>query len=80
MNVIDSSLLLDYLELGVLVIDEQGHILVWNRWLERYSGVKIGNAVGKKISEIFPEIIGSRIEYAIKSAIENKLASLLSPG
>lgn len=48
MNVIDSSLLLDYLELGVLVIDEQGHILVWNRWLERYSGVKIGNAVGKK--------------------------------
>ncbi len=80
MNVIDSSLLLDYLELGVLVIDEQGHILVWNRWLERYSGIKVGDAVGKKISEIFPEIIGSRIEYAIKSAIENKLASLLSPG
>lgn len=80
MSVIDPLLLLDYLEIGVLIIDEQGRILVWNRWLERYSGVKVDSAIGKQFSEIFPEVKGSRIEYAIKNAIENRLASLLSPG
>lgn len=80
MSVTDPLPILDYLELGVLVINEQGHVLIWNRWLERYSGVKVDDAVGRAFSEIFPEVRGSRIEHAIKSAIENKLASLLSPG
>lgn len=80
MRLIDPLLIIDYLELGVLVIDEQGRVLVWNRWLERYSKVGVNDAVGKQFSEIFPEVKGSRIENAIKSAIENKLASLLSPG
>ena len=78
-NVTAHDRLVDHLEIGVLVVDGERRVQVWNRWLERHSEIHSEEAVGHLLTELCPEVAGSRLDTAISGALNSRLASLLSP-
>jgi diguanylate cyclase len=52
----DLSQLVETLGQGVFVLDAEGHIAYWNRWLSLASGLEPERALGASIFELFPEL------------------------
>ena len=76
----DPLRLLDHLEIGVIVLDSQQRVRVWNRWLHTHGDFGLVEVLGRPLLECCPQLEGSRLLVAIESALEHRLASLLSPG
>jgi signal transduction histidine kinase len=49
--------------LGVVATDCDLRVVLWNRWMEKHSGVAAGTAVGRPIVELFPDLRSHGIEY-----------------
>ena len=64
--------------IGAIVVDQKMTIVVWNQWMERYSFITEAEALGKPLTEMFPDLQTGRLTNAIKSALVNRLPSLLS--
>lgn len=77
---LDYKQLLDHLEIGVLVVDDTGCVLFWNRWLEVHGDFAKADIEGQLLTTLCPEVASTRLEMAIQSALTQRLASLLSPG
>ncbi len=73
------SNILDQLETGIIVINEQGEVIHWNRWMSRRSGLSCEQVENQPLEAVFPEVHGSRLISAIKYALRDGLPSLLSP-
>jgi diguanylate cyclase (GGDEF)-like protein len=75
-----SETILDAMQAGVAVLDAQGGIVAWNKWLAARSGVKRDTALGLRLDVLFPEIAGTRLQGAIEQALARHLSSMLTPG
>lgn len=53
---VDYEQILDVLSQGVIVLDRELNVLMWNRWMEEHSSVSRKEVIGKKLTEIFPEL------------------------
>ncbi len=69
---------LDALDVGVIVLDREARIVVWNAWLEQSTGLSAVSAVGRVLYDIFPDIRGSRLERVVTDAFEVGSSSLLT--
>ncbi|MBT3921414.1 MAG: response regulator [Nitrospina sp.] len=49
-----SFLLLNHIPEGIFIIKQDGCVLVWNRCLENWSGIKGKKIIGEKITQFFP--------------------------
>jgi len=63
--------ILDHLNLGVLLVDNNHSVLVWNSWLERASGVPQEEAVGRPLGEICPCFQKDSFKEMLDNAIVN---------
>jgi diguanylate cyclase (GGDEF)-like protein len=72
--------LLDHLEVGIILLDENRRIGSWNTWMTRHSDIDSEAACGRLLTEVLPAVAGSRLEGAIESALSKRMASLISPG
>ena len=70
---------IDNLEVGVIIINTERRVVRWNNWLAARNCHSAEQADGKLLLELFPEIVGSRLEMAIDHAIRDRMPSLLSP-
>ena len=68
----DLAQILETIRLGVFVLEPDGRIAYWNRWLESASDIASEEALGKSIFELFPEVD--------KPAFRRNLKSVLSFG
>lgn len=57
---------IDAAEIGVIIVDAAGEIVVFNDWVSRTSGISVERALGEQIEAVFPEIAGSRICAGIR--------------
>lgn len=73
------SAVLDAVSGGVIVLDANGAVLVWNRWIAEFSGIPEDLAIGRPLFAIFPEIAANRLGTAITQALSHRLAGLVSP-
>lgn len=73
------SLVANAIPNGIVVLDADGCVEFWNKWMERHSGIPGGQAQGRRFGELFPEIAGSRLEAAIRTALAHRLAGIVSP-
>lgn len=62
--------ILDSSGFGFAVLDGQGCIKFWNKWLVSMSGVTVHEAMGRTIIELFPELSNSRLASAVTATIE----------
>ncbi|MDR3566000.1 MAG: diguanylate cyclase [Negativicutes bacterium] len=63
--------IVDGLNMGVLLIDPNHKVLVWNNWLERVSGVPKNEAIGQKIGEVCPRFNEHSLRGLLDAAILN---------
>jgi PAS domain S-box-containing protein len=74
----DFSQLFNNLNSGIIVLDMQGNVVCWNRWMDKHSSLKEKETVGKSFNKLFPELINQRIHQVIFSNIKTGLPATLS--
>lgn len=72
--------LLDALQIGVVLLDHQGRVLHWNRWFLAHLAETPGEPARRTLSEVFPELSGTRLEHCIDQALRFRLSAMLTPG
>ncbi|TAN47485.1 MAG: sensor domain-containing diguanylate cyclase [Methylococcaceae bacterium] len=66
------------IDAGLLAIDRDENIVLWNRWLERRSEYQELHIAGLPFAQAFPAMAGSRVHQAIQAALSQGLSSLVS--
>jgi len=57
------------IEVGILAVDREMRIVVWNRFLEAHSGQSAKDVVGRLLFDAFPELPRAWLERKIKGVI-----------
>ncbi len=65
-------------EIGLIVLDAEGKIRLWNNWMATTSQVSFDMVQGSTIDAVFPELAGSRVCHAIEEALQHRRPSFLS--
>jgi diguanylate cyclase (GGDEF)-like protein len=60
---------LNLVDCGIIVLDAQACIVVWNGWLVPRSGRGAARVQGNPLTEVFPTLRGSRVEAAVQAAL-----------
>jgi diguanylate cyclase (GGDEF)-like protein/PAS domain S-box-containing protein len=74
-----STRVLALARLGLMVLDANQRIVMWNQWLSSHSGMSAHRVLGSELFELFPELRGQRLEQAVQSAMQSKQPQQLSP-
>lgn len=69
---------LDLSENGLFLVDSERKIILWNEWMVQTSSLERVDVIGKTFSQVFPSLVGKRIESVINTALDMRTASLLS--
>src|SRR5471032_3285712 len=54
------------------------HVVLWNSWMVRHSGIEHAAAQGQDLFALYPALRGGRVESAVQQALHNHFPSLLS--
>ena len=71
--------LADAADVGMVVLDANSVILLWNKWIEDTSHIPRSGAIGKRLDDLFESISPTRLPMAIEQALRSGLSSYLSP-
>ena len=52
-----TDLILSEVDVGIMAVDKETKVLIWNRFLENYTGVQARGVVGKGLFETFPRLL-----------------------
>ncbi|MBV5320417.1 MAG: diguanylate cyclase [Sulfuricurvum sp.] len=63
------NILLDTLELGSIIIDEDFNVLYWNQWLELNTGISSVEIIGKNLSLFYPDIDYNVLKRKIRTSL-----------
>ncbi|NJL59216.1 MAG: PAS domain-containing protein [Desulfobacteraceae bacterium] len=63
------KILTNGLSLGIIAIDRDYRIVLWNRWMEKHSGIKECDILGNDLFEKFPEIIERKKDIYIRECV-----------
>ncbi|MGJ9416320.1 diguanylate cyclase [Massilia sp. CMS3.1] len=66
---------LNLLECGVIVLDAQHRIVLWNRWMVSRSGRSAARVREHTLFDVFPDLRGSRVEAAVLAALGDGTSS-----
>ncbi|WP_295404699.1 GGDEF domain-containing protein [uncultured Thiocystis sp.] len=72
--------LIDHLQAGIILLDQEGRVLAWNAWMVRHSRLTFSEVVTRRLDEVFPEMQHTRLQDAIEQALRFRLSSMLAPG
>jgi len=70
--------LMDELEVGIIIIDQDACFIFLNNWMEKASGLSVNSLCGQPLEQVFPELAGSRLVAAVDNAIGRRQSALLS--
>ncbi len=70
--------LLNSLNVGVLALDRERRVAVWNAWLAGATGLSEAHALGHTLSELFPGADLSKLDRAAREAAQSGASRLLS--
>jgi signal transduction histidine kinase/CheY-like chemotaxis protein len=68
----------DALDSGIVVLDQQQCVQTWNTWFAQASSVSVQNAVGRPLGDLFPEANSPRLRSAIDAAFQSGVSSILT--
>ena len=60
---------LNLVDCGVIVLDDEGRITLWNRWMVTHAGRAAARVRGHGLFAVFPELRGGRVEAAVLAAL-----------
>lgn len=68
----------DHVQMGLVVLDLQGRICLFNRWMADSSGLSLEQVVGRNVFEVFPDVLSGRVGMALKACLQSGLPAVLS--
>ena len=68
----------DASEIGLVLIDGDGCVVLWNAWMTKASGIAPEAALGLTLTDIFPQLDGTRVASAVGDAIGRGMSAMLS--
>jgi diguanylate cyclase (GGDEF)-like protein len=74
----DMNNIFNTLNLGLIVVDTEGKILLWNDWIARQSGIKETDALSRQLEQVFAEPVSPAFLTALKNTLAYRLPVVLS--
>lgn len=71
-------LLLNRLEVGVIVLDQEHRVVVWNDWIAARSNLSEAAVLGRRIDDVFSGGLSARVRTAIGQALTHQQASIVT--
>jgi signal transduction histidine kinase len=68
----------DSVQTGLIVLDLQGRVCLFNRWMVQSSGLAFDEVAGRNVFEVFPELATGRAGIALKACLLSGLPAVLS--
>ena len=69
--------LFDAINTGLIVLNQKGEVVIWNKWMSQYSFIDSVNALNQPVSMLFPDM-NKRLRLAISDALSISLSSIIS--
>ncbi|TAL43495.1 MAG: sensor domain-containing diguanylate cyclase [Methylovulum sp.] len=66
------------INLGLIVVDADYTVLLWNDWIARHAHIKQDDAIGRNLAGVFPEPLSPTFLSAIKNTLAYGLPTVLS--
>ncbi len=73
----DHLMLLDLMDNGIMLLDKELEICFWNQWLEFHTNLSKNDAIGKKLPELFPEIIKKNLKRKVEVSLKLKTSTFM---
>ena len=73
-----SGLIVQSSDFGLLVLDRDENVVVWNRWLAVHSGIDETAAQGQPLTALWPALTNTRVAHAIAEALHHGRAGFIS--
>jgi PAS domain S-box-containing protein len=77
-SALDFASIFDALDVGIVVLDRRGCVVGWNDWMARITVQSRRAALGTPLSDVFPEVRGTRLLTVIEDAFEAGSSSILT--
>src|SRR5215470_1056991 len=68
----------DACEVGMIILDGDRRIMLWNAWIAQASAIPSDVALGATLDVVFPQLVGTRVLQAVQNAVQHGMAALLS--
>lgn len=65
-------------EVGVIVVNSNVEIIVWNSWMQRHTGLAADDAIGRLLKDVFPGLEKSRIYAGVNQVLDSGVSAYLS--
>jgi len=72
------SQILNSINMGLIVVDADCRIMMWNTWMEKHSGISAATALQHRIDSVFPTPPSIAFINALKNSITYGLPAILS--
>jgi diguanylate cyclase (GGDEF)-like protein len=73
-----AACVLEAVNLGTVLLDAECRIVLWNSWMARHTGFTPDSVLGQDFFAIFPELVGKRLDSAVRQALRDHFPSVLS--
>jgi PAS domain S-box-containing protein len=70
--------LIDALDSGVVVLDQDAAVASWNDWMSSATGIPSSDAIGRTLAELFPNRPMLRLEAAVQQALTLGASSIIT--
>ncbi len=77
-NIQLTKAVLNNTDAGILVVDNDLRIQLWNNWIEKSTGLHSNDVIKKHLYDVYPDLNGSRLLQALYTCVTNGLPSTLS--
>ncbi|MCK4707901.1 MAG: PAS domain S-box protein, partial [Gammaproteobacteria bacterium] len=71
------STLFDAINTGLIVLNQKGEVVIWNKWMSQYSFIEVDKALNQPVSILFPDM-SKRLQKALSDALSLRLSSIIS--
>ena len=65
-------------QIGLMVLDRDQRVILFNHWLSKASDISEDQAIGDTLLQLFPELVGSRLQNAVETSLQKGFPALLS--
>ncbi|MBF0300588.1 MAG: PAS domain S-box protein [Oligoflexia bacterium] len=65
-------------DVGIIMLNSEKKIEIWNNWMVKHSSLENESVFGKNIFEIFPDLNNTSILLSVENAIKNGMSSILN--
>lgn len=70
--------LINGLSQGIIVLDEEKHIVHCNKWVEKHAGLTATDYQNRNLIDVFPSLKGSRVVSSVENALTFGMPTVIS--